>query len=78
MSEHISSPHFTGLTILEDEAMLIFKDMNTIEQLKEEKYDFVLVDLPQAMLLPYKLSLPYGIIGLYAPHLILRILYMPR
>ena len=58
--------------------MLIFKDRHTIDKLKKENYDFVLVDLPQAMLLPYKLSLPFGIIGLDAPHFIRKIPYMPR
>ena len=52
--------------------------MKAIDKLKEDNYDFVLVDLPQNMLVAYKLSLPFGLIGIDPPHLIRRIPYLPR
>ena len=67
-----------GLAGLEEEGMLIFKDKEAIKRLQEDKYDFALVDLPHYMLLSHKLSLPFAIFGLDAPHLIRRIPYMPR
>ena len=67
-----------GLAGSEEEAMLIFKDKDAIQRLQEDKYDFALLDLPHSMLLSHKLSLPFAIFGLEAPHLIRRIPYMPR
>ena len=75
---HDKTTSTVGLAGLEEEGMLIFKDKNVIKILQEDKYDFALVDLPHSMLLSHKLSLPFAIFGLEAPHLIRRIPYMPR
>ena len=75
---HGKTTSIIGLTSLEEEGMLIFKDKDAIKRLQEENYDFALVDLPHSMLLSHKLSLPFAIFGLDAPHLIRRIPYVPR
>ena len=63
---------------LEEEGILVFKDPDTIAKLKEENFDFALVDTPHHMLLAYKLSLPFAILGAGTPHIARRIPYLPR
>ena len=58
---------------------MILKQPEFLKKLKQEKYDFALIDTPFYVytLVAYKLSIPYGLVGFDTPHLLRRLPYLP-
>ena len=53
---------------MEEETEQIFMDKSLMMKLKAEKFDFAVTDMPSILrLLPYKLSIPYGVMGTECP-----------
>ncbi len=62
------------------ESEMILQQKEFINELKLNRYDFALIDSPSYVytLVPYKLSIPYGLVGFDTPHILRRLPYLPR
>ena len=63
-----------------NESAVLLQSEDFLNKLKAEQYDYAVIDvtLLYYTLVPYKLSIPYALLGINVPEFARRIPFMPR
>ena len=71
---------FSANTLFSSESAVLLEAEDFLDSLRAQQYDYAIVDATflQYTLVPYKLSIPYAVLGISLPEFVRRIPYMPR